>query len=1441
MKNLLFYLLVFFVPFFNGMAQDFVFKSYGTQDGLSHSLVKCFQEDDKGYLWIGTEYGLNKFDGLHFTTFLPKDSFENTLPQANISDVFKDSQGNLIVAFAYGGFSLHLSDSRAFVNYSKEKSREDLKEAVVRAVAEGPSFLWVGTSNGLYKIDKTDYRKIFKVPVQVNSNSGISNAKINALLFDADMNLWVGTENGLNLLRKNTGSFEKFYNSEDDDNSLTNNQINAIIQSSDQRIFIGTGYGLNELVEPSLKQKKGALVFKRTLVFSENRLATGIQKMLFSKEGDLWVGYEKGVARITKNDIQCFLDSEHFLDANGHNFIGDIQEDRWGRVYFTNRTTPSGLFVYHPDTQKIKVYKEGSTNQKGLKSNQISSMYIDANDFLWLGTIKNGFLKCNLNAKPFHKLPQSDLVHSRFGADDTYAITETKDGAFWVGTNQGLTRFDNNKGNPRYFHEDGKGKLIGSTVGSFLQDSDNRLWMGYYDYKVSRMELKKERFRHYRYKVNNNTAFPLWSVRDIVQGVDDKIWFTSSSGLLAEYEPQNDGFKKHLPKGHEALFNRFGNALATAEDGTIFIATNQDGLVAYEPESGKVTQYLNDQNRSSTVSSNMLNSLYFDSKKRLWVGTEGGSLDRFNFSDATFEHFELHLARQYVAINAIEEDDKGRLWLGTNDGLVRFDPLTGEKRVFTFEDGLPDNEFNRGASFKAKDGTLLFGGPKGVIYFHPDSIQNNPYAPKVLLSGVHVSGGLAPHTNKLKQWTVRPDTLSGAADIQLAYNENDVSFDFVIIHNAAPAKNILKYRLKGFDTDWKTAFSTQQFVEYTNLNPGTYTFQLEGENGDSKKSATTSEFRITIHPPFWKTLWFRSLLLFIIIGGIYGWYRRRTRVLRNQKMLLEEEVALRTLQLHKKNDALFQQKEEISKLVTDLQKSNEIRLHFFTNISHELRTPLTLILGPVASLLKDTSLSANVRNQLAFIQRNSNRLLSLTNELLYIRKLESSGVRLNVKKYDINLAVRTIYNSFQSLAKNKGIAFGYTFEDSIRWGFVDLEKLTKILNNLLSNAFKYTPEGGTIQLITSFCAGNLLITVKDSGMGISKKNQGKIFERFYRGDNASLKNPDGAGIGLALTKELILLHKGNISVYSELAKGARFTLSLPILETAYSKEEKYSVQNQPLPKAYATHAISNIVEPKIQLGESKSFLTTVLLVDDNLDMRNYIKSVLEKEYKVITAIDGNTALKKIVKSTIDLVVSDVMMPHMNGLELCEKIKENLETCHIPIILLTAKTAENSKLAGLRTGADDYITKPFNADMLLLKIRNIVSTRAKFKARFNREALVHPSEIELSKKDEIFLNKAIAVVEAHISDSSFGVSQFCKEMAMSKPVLNKKLTALTDLAPSRFIRHVRLKRAAVLIKNNQGSIREIMFETGFSNSSYFAKVFKRTFGINPADYPKTVIS
>jgi len=801
----------------------------------------------------------------------------------------------------------------------------------------------------------------------------------------------------------------------------------------------------------------------------------------------------------------------------------------------------------------------------------------------------------------------------------------------------------------------------------------------------------------------------------------------------------------------------------------------------------------------------------------------------------------LNLSNQYSAINCIEEDSNGRLWLGTNDGLVRFDPKTHEKRIFTFEDGLPDNEFNRGASYRAKDGTLFFGGPKGVVYFHPDSIESNPYRPRVLLSAVHVSGAKYTDSNQRIRRTIRPDTLFDKTEIDLPYNDNDISFDFGIIHNAAPEKNRLRYKLKGFDLNWKTAFSTQRSAEYTDLRPGTYTFQLKGENGDYEKSIGNTELVITINPPFWNMVWFRSFLILVLLTGIYVWYRYRTKVLRDQKIDLEKEVALRTVQLHEKNDTLSYQKEEILQLANKLQKANESQLHFFTNISHELRTPLTLILGPVETLLNDPSLNAHVRNQLSFVQRNSNRLLSLTNELLYIRKLASGGVSLHVERFDINEIIRTIYGSFNSLAIKKNITFEYSVNCTSSFGFVDVEKLTKILNNLLDNAFKYTPDGGTIEVITTFLGDNISIIVKDSGIGISKENQLRVFERFCRGEKASSQNPDGAGIGLALVKELVLLHKGEITVQSKLGKGTSFTVCLPIAESYDSKKEQRTMESSNEAVLDVLSETANNIQKLLPAKGKTTFKKTVLLVEDNSDMREYIYGILEKQYKVITAEDGAKALEILEKSIVDLVISDVMMPNMNGFELCQKVKVDIRTSHIPIILLTAKTAEYSQLKGLGIGADDYVTKPFKTNIILLKIRNIMSAREKFKERFNREALAQPSEIELTEKDEIFLSKAIAVVEKNISDSTFNVARFSKIMGMSRPVLNKKLTALTDLAPSKFIRHIRLKRAAVLIKNNQGSIQEIMYETGFTSSSYFAKIFKKTFGINPLDYLKAEVS
>ncbi len=1434
MRKSLFYLVVLLFFLQQGMAQDFVFKPYGTKDGLSHSLVKCFQEDDNGYLWIGTEYGLNTFDGLYFDTFLPDRTVENALLKADVSGLYKTSDGDLVISYAYGGFSLYRTKAKRLTNMDGDAKTIDAKAAIVQAITEDSEDIWIGTSDGLFKIDKEDHRHVTQVPVTSNKAMGISSSEVNALLLDSSGNLWIGTENGLNLLRKKSGRFEQYYNQQHNDHSLSNNKITAIAQSLDGQIFIGTGFGLNQITKIPKGSDSKKLWFKRTLKFAENRTAAGIQKIKCSANGTVWVGYEKGVAKISKEGICCFLDSDSFLDVTGHNFINTIVEDRWGRVYFINRAAPTSLFVYHPLTDQMKVYDENSPDQIGLKGNQISAVYIDSNDFLWLGTIKDGMLKCDLNAKPFRKLSLGNDGTAPTPGKDIYAIHQTEDGTLWVGTNTGLVRKHPSKANTRLFDKKRTETLTGNIIGSLLEDSEKRLWVGYYDYKVSHLHSQTNRFKHYPYRLNDSTAFPLWSVRDIIQGKDRNLWFTATSGLLALYKPETDGFEKIVPTGFETLFNGFGNALEEGKDGTLYIATNQEGLVAYHPKTGKVQQFLHKENRSSSISSNLVNALHLDTENQLWIGTEGGSLDRFNSKDDTFEHFHLNGPGSYYAINTIEEDDKGFLWLGTNEGLIRFHPKTGAKRVFTFEDGLADDEFNRGASYKAKDGSLFFGGPEGVTHFHPNGIESNPHKPRVILNAISVSGNRTAPTDKNGVLTILPDTLAVKRTLELAHDQNDVTFRFTIIHHAAPEKNVLKYRLVGFENTWKTAFSGQQFVEYTNLNPGDYTFEIIGENGDAEASSENIAFHLHVRPPFWSTLWFRFLLLAGVLALGYLWFKYRTRALRDQKLLLQREVAMRTEQLEAKTETLFQQKEEISQLAADLQQANESRLHFFTNISHELRTPLTLILGPVTTMLKSGALSSNIRNQLSIVQRNANRLLSLTNELLYIRKLESGIVRLQITRCNLPLTIKTISTSFRPLATKNQIAFDISIDASVTFGFIDVEKLHKILNNLLSNAIKYTRPGGTVKLLVSQTRGKLHINVTDTGIGIATENIPKLFDRYYRAQNAASKNPDGAGIGLALTKELVELHKGTIALESCLGKGTTFSVRIPIDQAANTEGEMPVTETKTILNG-PTSSYGTNIPTATDITTSKLSQANILLVEDNEDMRNYIASLLTKTYKVMVAADGFQAMEKLKKTNVALVISDVMMPNMTGLQLCEKLKSSMDTCHIPILLLTAKTANTAKLKGLSAGADDYLTKPFHADMLLLKIGNILNTRNKLKQRLRREVLTLPSEIALHEKDAMFLKKAISAVEANISDSTFNVVQFCKAMGMSKPVLNRKLNALTDLVPSKFIRHVRLKRAAVLLKNNQGTIREIMYETGFSNSSYFAKVFKETFGVNPTEY------
>ena len=792
-----------------------------------------------------------------------------------------------------------------------------------------------------------------------------------------------------------------------------------------------------------------------------------------------------------------------------------------------------------------------------------------------------------------------------------------------------------------------------------------------------------------------------------------------------------------------------------------------------------------------------------------WLA-EGG-LNRLNPGTHVFTHFTTREGLPSNQVNSIVGDDRGNLWLGTDQGLCRFNIVTNICQNFVKSDGLPDNFFMTG-SISRRNGNLFLGTMNGLVLFHPDSIKETVKTLPVYITSLKVREKLV--------------SVSLDQNIELPHQENFLSFDFTAINYNSPEKTRYAYQLEGIDSDWVPCGS-RRFASYTDLNPGSYAFRVKASIDNNVWNEAATTIKIVIHPPWWKTWWAYGLYTLLGVSLLFG--------------MVQYSVSRERL----RNDLRLQRLE-----AEKMHEVDHLKSRFFANISHEFRTPLTLILGPLDKLLSRETNQDKPLYQI--MQRNAKRLLDLVNQLLDLSKLEAGNMRLENKPASIITFLKTIALTFTSLAESKQIQFRHKYptEDSVL--YFDADKLEKILTNLLSNAFKFTPTGGKITVSAFLSNGEghalpqmskklagdlpsiLEISVQDNGAGISNDQAQKIFERFYQTDTSATREHEGSGIGLALVRELVDLHGGEIAVESQPGVGACFTVRLPLVAADFEQltiVENTGVAGEQSPPRFNDEAyqVDNLSAPETEGAP------LILIVEDNADIRHFIRESLLPDYQVKEAADGLEGYRLAVETIPDLILSDLMMPKMDGVELCRKLKLENKTDHIPIIMLTAKAGSESKIEGLETGADDYIIKPFEAAELLARIKNLIEGRKKLRERFSREITLQPASIAITSMDEKLLQHVMQIMEEHMADSDFGVEAFCREAGMSRTQLHRKLKALTDQSTGDFIRIMRLKRAAELLTNHAGSIAEVAFMVGFNDPSYFTKCFQKQFGRTPSAF------
>lgn len=1219
--------------------------------------------------------------------------------------------------------------------------------------------------------------------------------------------------------------------------------------------FSQTGYGLSRY-NPAAHT---AMRFTRSPVKS---LTTDIADMAADNAGNIWVmykdglleGYNTATAKMIyskaglfnkKDELQyrLFADAENDLwiytdgnpqgvfcysiknnglvhyhrDAKSNplntNLVTGIQQDNNGIIWII--TDHGGVNLLNKKTGSIWHLKNKPEDLKSLSQNSVNAIYRDNTGIIWLGTYKKGinYYHENIIKFPVYRHLLSDVQSLPF--DDVNRFVEDDKGNLWIGTNGGgLIYYDRSNGSFRtYKHNPANANSISNDViVSLCIDHNKKLWIGSYYGGLDCYD--GQRFVHYKHDPQDATSISDNRIWEIYEDAQQQLWIGTLSGGLNRFLPDINGFFRYR-KEAGSLHSNYISALAEDHDGNLWIGT-EAGINVLNKQTNKFTNYTHDSKDQGSLSSNNVMALLKDSRGNMWVATRDG-LNYFDKATNSFQHFNEANGLPENNILTLMEDNAHTLWLGTTNGIsrawVQHDAngiMQIQFRNYDERDGLQGREFNENAALKTKRGELIFGGANGFNIINPEAISHNTIMPDVVLTDLRVFDKSAQPGEVINNRVLLKSAISEVKEITLKYYENIFSLEFAALNYSNPEKNQYAYKLEGFNNDWLTTDGTHRTITYTNLDPGTYTFRVKASNGDGVWNEKGTSLMVTILPPFWKTI--PAFIIYALLVAAILFAARRL-----------------TIQRAHMRFQLAQQKKEAERV----HELDLLKLKFFTNVSHEFRTPLSLIMAPVEKMLKHTQ-EPEQKKQYQLIYRNARRLLALVNQLLDFRKLEMQELRLYPLLGDIVSFVKEVTFSFADMAAAKHIAFNFTTDiPSLQISF-DPDKLERILFNLLSNAFKFTQEHGSIEVRLTMQPGNadnhnaqyVSIQVKDSGIGIPAEDKDKIFERFFQHDVPGSILNQGSGIGLAISKEFVRLHQGTISVESEPGQGTCFTVLLPVTAPI---EKQVTAANEEELLMETTDAQTG------QPGKTGRKKPVILIVDDNEDIRFYLKDNLRRNYTVFEAVNGAAGWEKTKQHQPDLVVSDVMMPVMDGMELCRNIKKDKSTSHIPVILLTARTAAEPKLEAFQGGANDYLTKPFSFEMLQSRIKNLLAQQEAMRKLFQKQVEVNPSEISITSVDEQFIRQSIETVEENISNADFSVEDLSRALHMSRVALYRKLLALTGKSPLDFIKTIRLKRAAQLLEKSQCTISEIAYEVGFNNPKYFARNFRKEFGVLPSEY------
>ncbi len=1359
-------ILIFFLNNYQGLSQTkVVFKKIDNKKGLSQNGVLAMFQDKEGYMWFGTHYGLNRYDGFAFKNYYRGDSY-NDLCGNTIQSILQDSAGNIWIA-TIEGISVFNPVTEIFYNLNKYSQRESVFKQTILSMKLIDSNILMSSNDGVWKFNPG--KKLFTDIIAKNICNTIDNYKL-----DASVKL-----EGIRIYQKD----------QQDNYLLTANNHVVVSKIIDNKLLV-----IDEI----------ALDFKTPIE------VTTLYKDSYS---NFWAGTAKhGLYQLKESKgkystIKVYPQKKNTFFSR----ITDIIQDDKSKLWIISRS--DGVIAIPKEKLEKNIFSPITFSELEIPSKRIRSIYISRDNTLWLGSLGRGIFFYNQSGIKFKNYQFSnEFSNSSNSSLNNYSrsISNDRYNRLWFGTLfEGLFIYDTEK------EKIIKYLLNNLSIFSLSEVDKNHYLAGTSDglYLITH---DKEKIKIDKISFNNKVEGVVFSICK----KSNKYWIGTSNKLLSFVLTDDFKFSQVVTYNDKLLVDlRSQNTIRCVKydqyKNCIWIGTEMNGLVKAELDSkDNISSFVSFNKMYKDYSiSKYISDIYIDTDNNYWIGSRNGLVhfimnDIGNFSDVGIYTTKNGLPSNMI--QSIQSDKKENIWLGTNRGLVKFNKLSHDIINYDINDGIQDYEFAEHASYVDNTGILYFGGINGVSRFSPEQMNADSITEPVFIQNIFING---ISSNEIKG-------LDKTKKLLLPHSSNNLKFSFISFNYINPSKCKYAYMLEGYDKDWIYCTSENRNAEYANLGKGNYIFKVKASNHDGVWGTNFTSTPLEIQASFWQTLPAFLLYFFILFVLIFFVSSiTKKRVQKKQAELLEKEY-------HEK-----------------IEKVNQAKIQFFINISHEIRTPLTLIMCSVEKLIGHFKINTEQEKEVGSIEKNISHMLNLTNELLEIQKIESGDYQINVRKDNIIEFLKNIIITFEPLADRQKIKLIFTGFESEVLIWYDANALVKAFNNLISNAIKYTKSGGTIEVSAIRSNNNefLDINVSDDGIGIEKENLSKIFNQFYHLAGNSESYEKGFGVGLSLTKNLIELHKGSISISSEPGIGSTFKISLPMKDNVYSNEEKvdrgfwnsgYTSVLSSLESNISDETIHSLNNDEENLDPSKS---TILYVDDNKELVDKISHYLSEKYNVLVASNGKIGIELALQFQPDVILSDIIMPFKDGFELCRDLKNDVNTSHIPIILLTARGDSESQFRGIEIGADHFFPKPFNINLLDLTIKNLIESREKLRQLFINNPYHNPNEITTNSRDAEFLEKLLKYVDEHIDNPDLNINSLAQTFAMSRSTFFRKIKAITGTTGKDFVDSIRLKKAAHLLISSNMNISEVAYTIGHSNPQYFSKWFKAFYKVSPSEY------